>query len=104
MALGLVEAGARVVYCIDLPQQPSSDFLKARDYAKQLNTGSDARLDYISADVTNQQLIWKVAEKIADQEGRLDFCVAAAGINKPEYDCLEFPDNVWNEVGVAFAS
>ena len=42
--------------------------------------------------------MWKVAEKIGDQEGRFDFCVAAAGINKPEFDCLEYPDNVWSEV------
>lgn len=44
-----------------------------------------------------QQLIWKVAEKIGDQEGRFDFCVAAAGINRQEYDCLEYPEKVWNE-------
>jgi hypothetical protein len=42
--------------------------------------------------------MWKVAEKIGDQEGRLDFCVAAAGINKPEWDCLEYPADVWSEV------
>lgn len=101
MATALVEAGARVVYCIDLPQEPSSDFLKARDYVRNFKSaGSDARLDYISADTTNQQLIWKVAEKIGDQEGRLDFCVAAAGINRPEFDCLEYPDSVWSEVHI----
>ncbi|GJE97171.1 sorbose reductase [Phanerochaete sordida] len=98
MACALVEAGARVVYCIDLPTEPSEDFHRARAYVKGLKTGSDARLDYISADTTNQQLMWKVAEKIGDQEGRLDFCVAAAGVNKPEYDCLDYPDNVWSEV------
>jgi NAD(P)-dependent dehydrogenase (short-subunit alcohol dehydrogenase family) len=55
MALGLVEAGARVVYCIDLPDKPSDDFHKARDFAKKLKgTGGDARLEYISADTTNQ--------------------------------------------------
>lgn len=55
MALGLVEAGARVVYCIDLPERPSDDFQKARDYAKRLKgTGGEARLEYISADVTSQ--------------------------------------------------
>ena len=55
MALGLVEAGARVVYCVDLPDQPSEDFHKARGFARKLKgTGGDARLEYISADTTKQ--------------------------------------------------
>ena len=36
MALALVEAGARAVYCVDLPKTPGEEWAKVREYAKAL--------------------------------------------------------------------
>ena len=52
MALTLAEAGARTVYCVDLPEEPSEDFAKVRDFVGRLGHGG--RLKYISQDVTDQ--------------------------------------------------
>ncbi len=56
MALALVEAGARAVYCLDLPKTPGEEWTKVNAYAKGLEgkTGGAARLEYVSADVTDQ--------------------------------------------------
>lgn len=53
-ALALVEAGARVVYCADLPDGPSEQWQKVRDYAARMEGKSgEGRLEYISADTTD---------------------------------------------------
>ena len=55
MALALIEAGARAVYCVDLPKEPSEEWSKTRDYAAKLTgKGGEGRLEYVSADVTDQ--------------------------------------------------
>jgi NAD(P)-dependent dehydrogenase (short-subunit alcohol dehydrogenase family) len=58
MALALIEAGARAVYCVDLPEQPSDEWQAVQKYAQRLagtgKTGGEGRLEYISGDVTNQ--------------------------------------------------
>ena len=55
MALALVEAGARAVYCVDLAKDPSPEFTKVREYASRLSgKGGEGRLEYISGDVTDQ--------------------------------------------------
>ena len=36
MALALLEAGARAVYCVDLPKTPGEEWTKVRDYAARL--------------------------------------------------------------------
>lgn len=96
MAIALAEAGARVVYCFDLPEEPSEVFKASRDYVSKLGNG--ARLEYFSADVRDQALLWKKTEEIGNQEGRFDICVAAAGILKEHIDCLEYPAEVFREV------
>jgi len=96
MAIAFAEAGARVVHCVDLPEEPSEEFQASRDYVSKLGNGS--RLEYFSADVRNQQLLWKKAEEIGDKEQRFDFCVAAAGILKPNKECLEYPAEEFREV------
>lgn len=54
-ALALVEAGARAVYCVDLPEQPTEKWQKVREYASRFaGKAGEGRLEYISADVTNQ--------------------------------------------------
>ncbi|KAG6902163.1 hypothetical protein C0995_003637 [Termitomyces sp. Mi166 len=92
IALALAEAGA-IVYCLDLPSKPDQDWLKVQAYAAQLPSLSGnyrGRLEYVSGDVTDQAGIWKIAEEIAMKEGRLDVCVANAGILRSA-ECLEYP-------------
>ena len=55
MALALLEAGARAVYCVDLAKEPSAEWQKVREYAAQLtDKAGEGRLEYISANVTDQ--------------------------------------------------
>ena len=96
MAIALAEAGARVVYCFDLPEKPSEEFKVSQEYVSKLGNG--ARLEYFSADVRNQELLWKKAEEIGDKEQRFDFCVAAAGILKSHTECLGYPAQQFREV------
>jgi short chain dehydrogenase len=99
MALVLIEAGARAVYCVDLPAQPGNEWVKVAKYVKR-TVRNGGRLEYVSADVRDQKRMWKVAEEIGDREGRMDVCVAAAGILKAHTDCLEYPAEEFEEVRV----
>jgi len=96
MALACCEAGARVVYCFDLPEKPSDEWVACRDYVAKL--GNNSRLEYFSASVTDQESLCKKAEEIGDKEGRMDFCVAAAGVLRSHIDCLEYPAEEFREV------
>jgi short chain dehydrogenase len=106
MALVLIEAGARAVYCVDLPAQPGNDWAAVSEYVKRMvGTGGGAkggRLEYISADVRDQKAMWKIGEEIGNREGRMDVCVAAAGILKEHTDCLEYPGEEFEEVRLFF--
>jgi NAD(P)-dependent dehydrogenase (short-subunit alcohol dehydrogenase family) len=93
MALAMCEAGA-VVYCLDLPQQPSPDFEAAAKYATRLGT----RLIYRHCNVTDQQSVWTLFEDIANAEGgKLSICIAAAGILQT-YSALDYPAEEWRKV------
>ncbi|KAF8162976.1 hypothetical protein B0H34DRAFT_693612 [Crassisporium funariophilum] len=96
MALALCEAGARAIYCFDLPANPSKEWTKTQDYVKRMDNGS--RLEYVSIDVRDQKAMWKQAEEIGDREQRMDVCVAAAGILKSHTDCLVYPAEQFKEV------
>lgn len=96
MALTLCEAGARAVYCFDLPAQPSEEWQQTREYVEKMQNGS--RLEYVSVDVTDQKAVWKHAETIGDKEKRMDVCVAAAGILKQHTDCLTYPAEQFRQV------
>ena len=99
MALALIEAGARAVYCVDLPKEPGQEWNAVRDYAARLEgLPSEGRLEYISADVRDQEAMWAVGELIGAREGRMDACVAAAGVLKSHTDCLEYPRQQFQEV------
>jgi NAD(P)-dependent dehydrogenase (short-subunit alcohol dehydrogenase family) len=55
MALALIEAGARAVYCVDLPSRPSEEWQAVRTYAARLaNKRGEGRLEYVSGNVTDQ--------------------------------------------------
>ncbi|CDO74936.1 hypothetical protein BN946_scf184945.g8 [Trametes cinnabarina] len=87
-ALAFVEAGVRAVYCLDISLNPSAEWTKVKEFASRLQCKAGAgRLEYISVDVSNQG-IWKVAQDIGDKEGRLDICLAGAGIIGPSEDSL----------------
>ncbi|KAG5639592.1 hypothetical protein H0H81_010794 [Sphagnurus paluster] len=89
MALVLCEAGARAVYCFDLPKEPSDSWNATRKFVERLGQGT--RLEYISADVRNQKDIWAKVAEIGDKEGRMDVCIAAAGVARSTkaIDCLQ---------------
>lgn len=60
--------------------------------------GGEGRLEYVSGNVTDQAAMWKIGQLIGDREGRMDACVAAAGILKSHTDCLEYPASQFREV------
>ncbi|KAK4701422.1 hypothetical protein P7C70_g4806, partial [Phenoliferia sp. Uapishka_3] len=92
MALALAEAGA-TVYCLDLADQGSSEFQAAAKYAIKLGS----RMVYIKGDVTDQPLMDKIALDIAEKEGRIDCCIAAAGILMSA-PCLDYPIDDFQKV------
>jgi len=96
MALALCEAGARAIYCFDLPTEPSKEWTTTQEYVKRMQNGS--RLEYVSVDVRDQQVVWRKAQEIGDREERMDVCVAAAGILKSHTDCLTYPAEQFKEV------
>ncbi|KAI9455600.1 hypothetical protein BJY52DRAFT_1385799 [Lactarius psammicola] len=102
MALALVEAGARAVYCVDLPERPGDEWVKVAEYVRRMvadaNGAVTGRLEYVCADVRDQKAMWKVGEEIGNREGRMDVCVAAAGILKTHTDCLEYPADRFEQV------
>lgn len=107
MALALAEAGA-TVYCIDLPSSPDSDWKKVQEYAVNLPeiAGLDGakgrgRLEYLNGDVTDQQRMWDIAEEIVKKEGRLDICVANAGV-MGGMECLEYAAEEARKVRIFF--
>jgi NAD(P)-dependent dehydrogenase (short-subunit alcohol dehydrogenase family) len=89
MALALCEAGARAVYCFDLPVTPSEEWQATQKYVEGM--GNNSRLEYVCLDVTDQEKVWAEGEKIGNKEGRMDFSIAAAGILRAHTDCLEYP-------------
>jgi hypothetical protein len=97
MALALCEAGAKAVYCVDIPKAPSDEWEATREFVRGLGNGS--RLEYVSADVRDQKGLWDKVEQMADKEGRMDVCIAAAGVLKAHQDCLNYPAEEFREVG-----
>jgi len=101
MALALAEAGA-TVYCIDLPAAPDAKWLEVQAYVVTLpdiipGVSNKGRLEYASGDVTNQQQMWTIAGDIVKKEGRLDICIANAGILRGA-ECLEYPAEEFRKV------
>jgi len=87
------------VYCVDLPEEPGEEWLKAREYlARMENLAGEGRLEYFSADVRDQETIWKIGETIGNKEGRLDACVAAAGVLPAHINCLEYSAKAFHDI------
>ncbi|KAF7334725.1 Sorbose reductase [Mycena venus] len=92
IALALAEAYA-VVYCLDIQAEPNNAWLMVQDFVGHLpalDGEKSGRLEYISADVRDQKAMWAVLEDIVAREGRIDICVANAGIYAVG-DCLDYP-------------
>jgi Enoyl-(Acyl carrier protein) reductase len=91
---------------VDLPREPCGEWQAVRGYVERMAKGG--RMEYVAADVTDQGRMWELGQKIGDKEGRMDVCVAAAGIAKPQMDCLTYPEEdfrkvreaVWQERGI----
>lgn len=100
MAMTLSEAGARAVYCLDLPEKPGQEWEAVRRYVEEMSKkeGREGRVEYISTDVTDQKKMWEVGEMIGSREGRLDIGIAAAGILRENTDCLEYPAQEFKRV------
>lgn len=101
MAVALCEAGARAVYCFDLPKEPSEEWHTCQKFIERL--GNNSRLEYVSVNVTDQQAVWARATEIGDKEKRMDVCVAAAGILKAHTDCLEYPAEQFKQASLSFS-
>ena len=50
--MALIEAGARAVYCTDIPKTPGEEWQKVKEYIGRME--GKGRLEYISADVRDQ--------------------------------------------------
>ncbi|KIK56124.1 hypothetical protein GYMLUDRAFT_174829 [Collybiopsis luxurians FD-317 M1] len=96
MAMTLCEAGARAIYCLDIHKRPTEEWEAVRDFVAKLEHGP--RLEYVNIDVTEQKAVWDAVEKIGNREKRMDVCVAAAGVLKPEQDVLGYPAEEFAEV------
>lgn len=83
-AEALLEAGARV-YALDRLPEPSPDFHPIAEKAK----GLGLCLEYHQIDVREVDALHRVVQAIADEEGRLDGLIAAAGIQQ-ETTALEY--------------
>lgn len=99
MALAFCEAGARVIYCFDLPESPSEEWTKTAEFVKKL--GNNSRLEYVSVNVKDQEKVWVEAKKVGDKEQRMDMCVAAAGVSGQREDCLDFTDQNFRNVSTS---
>ncbi|KAF5323285.1 hypothetical protein D9619_013498 [Psilocybe cf. subviscida] len=112
IAVAYAEAGA-VAYCLDLAEEPSDDWQKCRAWIDALPPASSAqhkgRLEYAQCDVTQQKPLWDLVQRIADKEGGVHVCVAAAGITEVR-DVLGYEEDAFEKVmkvntsGVLFAA
>ncbi|KAI0026862.1 NAD-P-binding protein [Vararia minispora EC-137] len=96
MAQVLLEAGARVVYTVDLPLEPSEAWTCVKDYIKKMGLGG--RLEYVRGDVTDQKAMWAIGDLIGEKEGRLDVTIANAGIAGVGHDVAEYPAEDYSKV------
>ncbi|KAJ6079176.1 hypothetical protein N7467_008929 [Penicillium canescens] len=83
-AEALLEAGAKV-YALDRLEDPVPEFIQVQRRAKELGT----ELHYRRIDVRDTELLNSVVESIANEEGRMDGLIAAAGIQQ-ETPALEY--------------
>ncbi|OBZ66157.1 putative NADP-dependent mannitol dehydrogenase [Grifola frondosa] len=88
MAMTLVEAGARAVYCVDLPKHPGEEWKKVKEYLERMEgKAGEGRLEYLSVDVRDQSAVWNVGERLGTEKG-----VWIDAISRGKCpDCYEIP-------------
>jgi len=84
-AEALLEAGA-TVYALDRLETPSPDFARVQ---KRATEEFGTKFEYRRIDVTDSAGLNEIVEKIADEQGRMDGLIAAAGIQQ-ETPALEY--------------
>ncbi|RPA97216.1 NAD(P)-binding protein [Choiromyces venosus 120613-1] len=92
-AEALLEAGAKV-YALDRLEKPSPAFYEAQARAID-NLGTS--LHYKQIDVRDEVKLHETVQAIADENGRLDGLIAAAGINE-EHTALEYTAADFNKM------
>lgn len=80
-AKGLIEAGAKV-HAVDIAKAPSAEFQKFQSQHPEA-------LFYHNVDVCSQEALNAEVQQIAEQHGRFDGCIAAAGILE-EVDATDY--------------
>ncbi|TIA88507.1 hypothetical protein E3P99_02537 [Wallemia hederae] len=92
IAQSLCEAGA-VVHVFDMPPTPSDTFTAVQEYVKALGS----RLVYHQMDVSNQDAVFKLCDKIGEEEGGIQGAVCAAAILET-YDCCDYPAEAFEKI------
>ncbi|KAG0642599.1 hypothetical protein HOY80DRAFT_1020631 [Tuber brumale] len=92
-AEALLEAGAKV-YALDRLEKPSPGFYEAQARATN-NLGTS--LHYRQIDVRDEAKLHAAVQAIAEENGRLDGLIAAAGINE-EHTALEYTAADFNKM------
>jgi NAD(P)-dependent dehydrogenase (short-subunit alcohol dehydrogenase family) len=86
----LAEMGC-MVHCLDLSAEPSTEFGKCQDYIGRMHKKSGGVVfEYHKMDVTNPGEVREKISSIAERHGRLDVCIANAGILGPILDCHQY--------------
>jgi NAD(P)-dependent dehydrogenase (short-subunit alcohol dehydrogenase family) len=99
IALAYAEAGAHV-YCLDLLEKPLEEWGVCKAWVDGLpGEGGKGKgsLEYTQCDVTQQRATWDLVARIAEKEGRLDVCVACAGVLRGS-EVLEWDGEDWEKL------
>jgi NAD(P)-dependent dehydrogenase (short-subunit alcohol dehydrogenase family) len=93
IAEALVEAGG-TVYCLDRKDKPDEEFITVQHELAERYGGA---LKYRQIDVRNPENVEELIAEIADEHGRLDGLVAAAGIQNVK-PAVEFKPREINDI------
>ncbi|AOW06498.1 hypothetical protein B0I73DRAFT_163729 [Yarrowia lipolytica] len=91
----LAELGA-TVYCLDMPETPSEEFLACQSYVKRMP--GNASLVFKRADVTDEETMNSLFQNIAETHGKIDVVIANAGVLGPRASCNEYPADWFRKV------
>ncbi|KAL5508698.1 hypothetical protein ACEPAH_6319 [Sanghuangporus vaninii] len=94
----LAKAGT-TVYCLAQSSTPSETWGATQSYVSRLGLSDSVRLEYKTVNVSDQKAIWFAIDGIEKKEGRLDNCVASAGIVETE-PCLEIAAERFERPGI----
>jgi len=90
MARGFATAGADVVIC-------SRSEEKLRQALEEIAKGTDAKVEYVVADMTDREEVKRLADTTVARMGKVDILVNNAGTNVPE-PIDEIDDETWDRL------